>query len=190
MLESLGIALLILVLRATDVSLATLKTIFIVEGRGALAPGLGFFEATIYVIAASLVFRDLGNPLTILGFGAGFALGTALGIYIAQRLGLGSVTLRLIKSGDAEALVDSLRGAGYRLTAINGSGRDGPVTLVQLTLRKRAVRGALEVAKPWLDGCFVTVGDEPVSPATPSAIMEAIRLVPGLPWALQRRPHA
>jgi uncharacterized protein YebE (UPF0316 family) len=190
LLESAGIALLILVLRATDVSLATLKTIFIVEGRWTLAPGLGFFEATIYVIAASLVFRDLGNPLTILGFGAGFAIGTALGIYVAQKLGLGSVTLRFIKSGDAYGMVEALRAADYRLTAISASGRDGPVTLVQMTLRKRAVPGALEAAKPWLEGCFVTVGDEPVSDPTASAVMEVIRHLPGLPWALQRKAHA
>jgi uncharacterized protein YebE (UPF0316 family) len=190
MLESIAIALLIMLLRATDVSLATMKTIFIVEGRGALAPSLGFFEATIYVIAASLVFRDLGNPLTIFGFGAGFALGTALGIYIAQRLGLGSVTLRLIMPGNGAALVAALRAANYRFTELSGVGRDGPVCLVQMTLRKRAVAGALEAAKPWLGNCFVTVGDEPIGDTSQSGVMDAIRQMPGLPWALlQRRPH-
>jgi uncharacterized protein YebE (UPF0316 family) len=61
MLEAVALALLILVLRSIDVSLATVKTIFIVEGRNLLAPALGFFEATIYVVAATIVFQDLGN---------------------------------------------------------------------------------------------------------------------------------
>ena len=157
-----------------------------------MAPSLGFVEATVYVIAATIVFQDLGNPVKILGFGLGFSLGTANGMYWAQRLGLGSITLRLFKSGDADDLVDALRGAGYRLTSIQGTGRDGPVALVTLNLCKRAVTQALEVARPWLTSCFVTVGDEPVNASTPNAIIEAVRnLTTQMPWAAAlRRPHA
>jgi uncharacterized protein YebE (UPF0316 family) len=187
MLEAIGIALMVLLLRATDVSLATLKTIFIIEGRSGLAPTLGFFEATIYVIAATLVFRDLGNPYTIVGFGAGFAFGTALGMFIAGKLGLGSVTLRLIKTGEADELIDALRGASFRLTALSGTGRDGPVTLIQMNLRKRRVPSALDVAKPWLSECFATVGDEPLDAADGPAVIEVLQKMPVVSWALAAR---
>ena len=183
MLEAVGLALVILVLRTIDVSLGTLKTIFIVEGRNLLAPSLGFFEATIYVIAATIVFQDLGNPIKILGFGVGFSLGTANGMYWAQRLGLGSITLRLFKSGESNDLVDALRDSGYRLTSIQGMGRDGPVSLVTMNLRKRHVDRALEIARPWLHNCFVTVGDEPINATTPNAIIEAVRNLTRMPWA-------
>jgi uncharacterized protein YebE (UPF0316 family) len=181
--EAVALALIIMVLRTIDVSLATLKTIFIVEGRNVLAPSLGFFEATIYVIAATIVFQDLGNPIKILGFGLGFSLGTANGMYWAQRLGLGSVTLRLFKSGEADTMVDALRAAGYRLTSMQGTGRDGPVAYIQLNLRKRAVADALEVARPWLANCFVTVGDEPLNASNPNAIIDAVRNLTRMPWA-------
>lgn len=187
MFEAIGLALVILVLRTIDVSLATLKTIFIVEGRNVLAPSLGFVEATIYVIAATIVFQDLGNPFKIVGFGLGFSLGTANGMYWAQRLGLGSITLRLFKSGDANALVDSLREAGYRLTSIQGMGRDGPVSLVTMNLRKRHVPQALEIVRPWLNNCFVTVGDEPINATTPNAIIEAVRNLTRMPWGVFMR---
>jgi uncharacterized protein YebE (UPF0316 family) len=184
MVEAVGLALVILILRTIDVSLATLKTIFIIEGRNVLAPSLGFVEATIYVIAASIVFQDLGNPIKIVGFGLGFSLGTANGMYWAQRLGLGSITLRLFKSGESFDLVDALRAAGYRLTSMQGMGRDGPVTFIQINIRKRAVAEALEVARPWLSQCFVTIGDEPVNASTPNAIIETVRgLTTRLPWA-------
>ena len=183
MLEAVGLALVILVLRTIDVSLGTLKTIFIVEGRNLLAPSLGFFEATIYVIAATIVFQDLGNPIKILGFGVGFSLGTANGMYWAQRLGLGSITLRLFKSGESNDLVDALRDSGYRLTSIQGMGRDGPVSLVTMNLRKRHVDRALEIARPWLHNCFVTVGDEPINATTPNAIIETVRNLTRMPWA-------
>jgi uncharacterized protein YebE (UPF0316 family) len=191
MLETLILGLLILVLRCADVSLGTLKTIFVVEGRSALAPSLGFVEATVYVIAASVVFSDLGNPVKILGFGLGYGIGTALGMYLAHRLGLGSITLRFFASGDADDLIDALRAEGFRLTTIFGSGRDGPVAMIQMNIRKRLVRNVLETAQPWLDRCFVTVGDEPLVTNDAPAILEAIRNMRQMPWAVfGRRPHA
>ncbi|HEX5140371.1 MAG TPA: DUF5698 domain-containing protein [Dehalococcoidia bacterium] len=191
MLEAVALALLILVLRSIDVSLATIKTIFIVEGRNMLAPSLGFIEATVYVVAATIVFQDLGNPIKILGFGVGFALGTANGMYWAQRLGLGNITVRFIRPGSANDLIDALRGAGFRLTEMQGAGRDGPVSMVELNLRKRSVAQALAVAKPWLSSSFVTVGDEPLVQPSASAVMDAMRGLSRAPWAgLLRRPHA
>jgi uncharacterized protein YebE (UPF0316 family) len=187
MLEPIAIALIVMLLRATDVTLATLKTIFVIEGRNGLAPTLGFFEATIYVIAASLVFRDLGNPFTIAGFGLGFAMGTAIGMFLAGKLGLGSVTVRFMKSGDAYPLIEALRAAEFPLTTFSGGGRDGPVSVIQMHLRKRRVEKVLAVARPWLSECFVTVGDEPVVASSPPAVIEALKSVPGVSWALMQR---
>jgi uncharacterized protein YebE (UPF0316 family) len=167
------------------------KTIFIVEGRNVLAPMLGFFEATIYVIAATIVFQDLGNPLKIVGFGLGFSLGTANGMYWAQRLGLGSITVRFVRPGDALDLANALREAGYRLTTLQGGGRDGPVSMIELNLRKRAVPGVLSVAKPWLPTSFVTVGNEPLVQPSASAVLDTVRGLTKAPWAaVLRRPHA
>jgi uncharacterized protein YebE (UPF0316 family) len=190
MLETLAIALVVMLLRATDVSLATLKTVFVIEGRNGLAPALGFFEALIYVIAATLVFRDLGNPFTIAGFAGGFALGTALGMFMAGKLGLGSVTVRFTKSGDAWDLEQALRDAGFRLTTFAGGGRDGPVSVVQLNVRKRRVPQVMAAARPWLGECFVTVGDEPLQTNNPPAMLETLKRAPAVSWALlQRRVH-
>jgi uncharacterized protein YebE (UPF0316 family) len=190
MLEPLGIALIVMLLRATDVSLATLKTIFVIEGRNGLAPVLGFFEALIYVVAATLVFRDHGNPFTIVGFAAGFSLGTALGMFLAAKLGLGSVTVRLTKSGDAFDLEEALRAASFRLTTFMGGGRDGPVSVVQLNVRKRRVPDVLDVARPWLGECFVTVGDEPLQTNSAPAVIETLKRAPMVSWALmQRKVH-
>ena len=190
MLEPVAIALVVMSLRAVDVSLATLKTIFIIEGRNGIAPALGFFEATIYVIAASLVFRDLGNPFTIIGFGAGFASGTALGMFLANKLGLGSLTLRFTKSGDAWDLAEALRAASFPLTTFAGGGRDGPVSVLQMTVRKRRVQQALDVARPWLGECFVTVGDEPLQVSSPPAVIATLKKAPVVSWALmQRKAH-
>ena len=188
MLEIVAPALLIAALRIVDVSLGTLKTIFLVEGRKALAPTLGFFEATLFVIAAGLVFSDLSNPFKIVGYGAGFAIGTALGMVLAERIGLGSVTMRIISSADQQPLVDALREAGFRLTTQLGLGREGPVNLIMMIVRKKEIARALAVAQPWRAQSFITVGDEPlaVQPATvPGGGFGQVPFISqaaGLPW--------
>ncbi len=190
MFDILAPALLIMVLRACDVSIGTVKTIFIIENRQITAPVLGFFEATIYVIAASIVFNDLGNPYNIVGFGLGFGLGTGIGMVMAQRLGLGSVEVRMISQADVQPVADALREAGYRLTVTDGIGRDGPVTMLNMTLRKRNVPRTLEVARPWLDRCFVTIGGEPLPNNSRSSVMNVLKHVAQMPWAFnQQEPH-
>src|SRR5690606_18894158 len=119
-LETIAPALLIMVLRIMDVSIGTMKTVFVIDGRQMLAPSLGFVEATIYVIAASIVFNDLGNPFNIAGFGLGFGLGTGIGMVMAQRLGLGSVTIRMVSQFDVSELASTLRANGCRLTVTEG----------------------------------------------------------------------
>ncbi len=162
MLEPIAIGVLVMLLRATDVSLSTLKTIFIIEGRNGLAPAMGFFEALIYVIAATLVFRDLGNPFTMAAFAAGFATGTAVGMFLAGKLGLGSVAIRITKSGDAWDLAEALRQATFRLTTFSGGGRDGPVSVIELNIRKRRVADVLAVARRVLrDGWQRAASDRP-----------------------------
>ena len=58
---------LIFILRVTDMSLDTLRVLFVMRGRKAIAWVLGFFQAAIFVVAIASVLRDLTNPLNIIG---------------------------------------------------------------------------------------------------------------------------
>ena len=53
-------------LRVTDMTLDTLRVLFVMRGRKLNAWILGFFQALVFVIAISTVLRDLSNPLNIL----------------------------------------------------------------------------------------------------------------------------
>jgi len=70
---------LIVVARIADVSLDTVRTVSIVQGRRMFAACLGFFEALIYISAVARVLRDMGHPTYILAYALGFALGTYFG---------------------------------------------------------------------------------------------------------------
>jgi uncharacterized protein YebE (UPF0316 family) len=164
-LESLGAALLILLLRCFDVTLGTMRLVYVVEGRRTLAVAIAFFEAAAFVIAVSIVLADLNDPIRMLGYALGFAGGNAIGMGAVSALKLGSVSLRFYLPKGPNSLASTLRDAGFRLTVFDAEGRDGPVRMIMMTVRRKDLDYALKLAKPWLSDCFVTVGEEPYSPS-------------------------
>src|SRR5512136_604818 len=89
---------LIFILRVCDMSLDTLRVLFVMRGRKLIAWGLGFCQSLIFVIAISSVLSHLDNPLNVLGYAAGFATGNVVGLWIEGRLAVGHVQLSIISS--------------------------------------------------------------------------------------------
>src|SRR6188472_591404 len=118
----------ILFAEAVVVTLSTLRTIFISQGKRTLAPVLGFFEVSIWLFAIGSVMKNLSDLRCALAFAAGFTCGNFLGMLIEQSLALGSVVVRTITTKDERALVDALRLANYGVTCVEGVGSTGPVT--------------------------------------------------------------
>src|SRR5262245_17303377 len=87
---------LIVVARITDMTMDTIRTAAIVQGRRAFAASLGFFQALIYILAIAKVLLNMDHPIYALAYALGFALGTYLGIAIEQRLAFGLQIAALI----------------------------------------------------------------------------------------------
>lgn len=133
-------ALLIFILRVVDVALATVRMLMVIRGRKAPAWIIGFAQAIVFVVALQAVLSDLDNWLNILGYAAGFATGNVAGMMIEERMALGHTHLRIISSARGAEVAEQLRGAGFAVTEIPGRGRDGTVTLLNVSvLRKRVL---------------------------------------------------
>jgi len=167
MLESVGAAFLILILRCFDVTLGTMRLVYVVEGRRGLAVSIAFFEAAAFVIAVSIVLADLSDPIRMFGYAAGFAAGNALGMAAVSFFRLGSVSLRFFMPKPS-GLAEALREAGFRLTVFDAEGRDGPVRMIMMSIKRKELDRVMKLAKPWLSECFVTVGEEPYAPPATS----------------------
>src|SRR6266446_8550603 len=94
--------LLIVVARITDMTLDTIRTASIVQGRRVFAAILGFFEAVIYVCAVAKVLLNMDHPIYALAYGLGYGLGTFLGITIEQRLAFGLQVVSLFTRNGPE----------------------------------------------------------------------------------------
>jgi uncharacterized protein YebE (UPF0316 family) len=149
----------IFALRVTDMTLDTLRVLVMMRGRKKIAWVLGFFQASIFVIAITSVLNNLDNPLNILGYAAGFATGIVVGMTIEERLAIGHVQLSIISPRRGAALAERLRAEGYAITEISGRGKDGVVTMLNCSVLRKNVAKVQELVNEVDDSAFITAED-------------------------------
>ena len=74
------VPLLIFSARVCDMTLDTIRVIFLSKGVKYLPPLIGFFEVIIWLVAIGQVMNNLTNAVCYIAYGAGFATGTFIGI--------------------------------------------------------------------------------------------------------------
>jgi uncharacterized protein YebE (UPF0316 family) len=134
---TLLVALGIFALRIGDMSLDTVRVLFVVRGRKAWAWALGFFQALIFVVAISSVLSHLDNPLNILAYAAGFATGNVVGMLFEERMAFGFLQFTIISPKRGAEVAEQLRKSGYAVTEIPARGRSGTVTMLQTNVKRK-----------------------------------------------------
>jgi uncharacterized protein YebE (UPF0316 family) len=149
-------AVLIFFLRVINMSLDTMRVLFVMRGKKPLVWVLGFLESIIFVVVISSVLTNLDNPLNIVGYAAGFATGNVLGIFLENRLAVGYIDLRIISQHRGSAIVEKLRAGGYAVTEIPARGKDGMVTMLNCSLRRKEVKLVENLIREIDQEAFVT----------------------------------
>lgn len=157
--ESLLGALLIFVLRIGDMSLDTIRVLFVVRGRKGLAWVLGFFQALIFVVAISSVLSNLNNLFNVLGYAAGFATGNVVGMLIEERMALGHIHLTIYSSTRGAAVAEALRKDGFGVTEVSGRGKDGTVTVLHCSVLRKKVDAVETIVLEEDPSAFITTSD-------------------------------
>jgi uncharacterized protein YebE (UPF0316 family) len=149
---------LIVLARITDVTLDTIRTVAIVQGRRGFAAVLGFFEAVVYICAVAKVLLNMNHPVYALAYSLGFASGTFLGITIEQHLAFGHQLVSLLTRKGVE-LAKVLRASGYRLAEVKGHAREGDLTILYVEIPRRQTQKLIRDAGAVDDSCFCIVND-------------------------------
>jgi uncharacterized protein YebE (UPF0316 family) len=147
-------------LRVVDVSLDTMRVLSAVRGSRWVAAGLGFFQAMIWLIVAGNAIRHLDSVWHILGYAAGFATGTLVGISIENALAYGLATVRVVSRDGGVEIAQALRERGYGVTEFGGQGRDGRVEILNSVVQRQDLAEVMRIVDRWDPGAFVTV-EEP-----------------------------
>lgn len=151
--------LLILCLRVTDMSLDTLRVLFVIRGRKALAWAFGFFQSALWVVAITSVLSNLDNPWNLVAYAGGFATGNVVGMMIEERMAIGHGNLRVISSRWGSAIAEAVRAAGYAATEVPGRGKDGMVSVIHCSVRRRDIDRLQRRVREIDPHSFVTIED-------------------------------
>src|SRR5512136_2996901 len=81
--------LLIFLARICDVSIGTMRIIFVSKGKKNIAPILGFFEVLIWITAISKIMQNLDDYINYVAYAAGFATGNLVGMILEEKLAMG-----------------------------------------------------------------------------------------------------
>lgn len=149
--------ILIFFARICDVSIGTIRMIFMIQGHKWIAAGLGFIEVIIWALAVGGVVSQLDQPVALIAYGGGFATGTLVGMKIEEWLAVGYRIVRVINGNIEVNLSGELRERGYRVTRLEGTGRDGPVEIAFLVMKRRKLREVLALVEQLAPKAFLSV---------------------------------
>jgi uncharacterized protein YebE (UPF0316 family) len=131
--------LIIFFARIADVSINTIRVIYMLGGRRILSSFLGFLEAFIWLIVISQILQHLENYISYLAYAGGFAAGIYVGMLIEEKIAFGNVIVRVITQKDASNLIASLRNNSFRVTTIDAEGNKGPVSVLFLIVARQQI---------------------------------------------------
>lgn len=152
-------AVLIFLARIIDVSIGTVRIILVARDLRFLASLLGFFEVLIWLVAISQIVTNLNSIELYIGYSAGFAAGTYIGMTVERRLSIGTLLVRIVLPGGINGLAKKLAEAGHRVTELAGEGAKGPVSILFTIIKRSRLREVIDTVNTFHPDAFYTVED-------------------------------
>lgn len=141
------IPLLIFFARIADVSLGTLRITMVSRGYKLQSALLGFFEVLIWVIVVAQLLSNLDSWINYVAYAAGFSAGTFIGLYIEDKLKVGTSLVRIITLNKSDAIINKLNEIGVAITSIDGKGGFNEVKIIFTVLKRKRVNQVFELVK-------------------------------------------
>jgi uncharacterized protein YebE (UPF0316 family) len=148
---------LIFIARVGDVSINTLRIMFMMNGKKNVAPILGFFEALIWLLAIGQIFQNIDNPVSYIAYAGGFGMGTYVGMRFDEKLALGRVLVRVITPKPLPELIEYMKERDYRFTSVGAEGRYGKVNLLFTVMKRDSLQTFVDKVKSIDEKAFYTI---------------------------------
>lgn len=145
--------------RIVDVSIATMRLMFLARGARLPTVVIGFFEALIWIIIVSQVIQNLHNVMCYFAYAGGFAAGSYIGMKLEERLALGKVVMRVITQQPAAELLERLRENKFGVTSVPAEGAKGPVRILFMVIDRSRIAEAGAIINASQPGAFYTIED-------------------------------
>jgi uncharacterized protein YebE (UPF0316 family) len=150
---------LIFLARICDVSIGTMRIIFVSKGKRNIAPILGFFEVLIWITAISKIMENLDHYINFIAYAAGFATGNLVGMIIEERLAMGILMIRVFAHERGNELVQSLNRQGFGATVVEAQGARENIHLIYSIIKRNELATVLDIINRFNPNSFYTIED-------------------------------
>lgn len=161
MLETIILYLIIFVVKIFEVTLATTRIVLITKGEKIKGSIIGFFEVLIWVVLVSTVLDDLtSDPIKLIVYSFGFAIGNYVGTIFEQKLGFGNVRIEtIVKEDDGIKLVKELRDNGFGVTVVEGEGMHSKRHVLIMHIKRKRTDKVITLIKELQVNAVITVNE-------------------------------
>jgi len=149
--------ILIFLARIADVTFGTVRIIFVSRGLKWLAPVFGFFEITIWLFAIGQIFGNLTNITYYLAYAGGFAYGNFVGIWIEEKMAIGTLVVRIITRNNGLQLIEMMRSESFGVTCIDAEGATGKVKIIYSIIKRRDLPIIVGIIKKFNPRAFYSI---------------------------------
>lgn len=145
--------------RICDVTLGTLRIIFLSKGYKYIAPFLGFFEVLIWIVAISQLLSNMSSWVAYIAYAGGYATGNFVGMIIEERIAIGTLLLRITTPKNGRELMNLLKSQGFGVTLIEGEGSNGKVYIIQTVTSRKMIKKVETILVNYDPSLFYTIED-------------------------------
>ncbi len=145
--------------RICDVSLGTLRIIFVSKGEKYKAPLIGFFEVFIWVVIISQILARANDLVAYLSYAGGYAAGNYMGILLEKRIAFGIVLCRMYTQNNGNDLIKRLNMQNYGATMTHGTGATNKIDIVETVIDRKEMKKLAAILTEFDPNIFYVVED-------------------------------
>jgi len=145
-----------------EVSISTIRIVYVNKGERAKGAILGFVEIMIWLVVVSSVLHNITeDPIKVFIYAIAFSLGNFFGVTIESKIAVGLSSIQVVVNHkDGEILADILREQGYGVTIIEGKGKNDSIkNLLFIQLKRKKIPVATKLIKEHNPEAYITVNE-------------------------------
>ena len=145
--------------RICDVTLGTLRIIFVSNGKRTIAPIIGFFEVFIWIVIISQILARANDLVAYLSYAAGYATGTYAGMLIESKLAFGVLLYRVYTRKNGRELVSMLSKNGFGATLVHAEGSIDKVDVIETIVSRQKMKKVESLINDFDENAFYVTED-------------------------------
>ena len=151
--------LFVFALRVIDMSMDTLRMLFVMRGKKALAGGIGSLQAAVYILAIGAALSGPLNFWTVTGYALGFGTGVIVGMLAEEWLAVGYARLQIYSRSSGPEIAKALHQAGHAATLSLAEGMQGPLNVIDCAVMRKNLREVNAIIEAVDQSAFITLDD-------------------------------